>query len=1010
MAIIPEQASQEYAQISMITIMDKETVLWCLDKNSDTICIRTPTILGVYVEALSVEDSIKAKVTDKSRNLKISSKVLDAYLRRRRTSRKFLDIIKVEETYRTPIYFYQNNNKLPLLWVEFSSVKGFSRFKLLFCAGANEVEQQEDEEEDDEADGNEDEPSFKPKKFASKNLDSDEDNEQGTEMHRSTICVTDGVVARLRVLESDIPHFWLWLYNNGLRPCSTIQIPREGSPGVIIPSEDKKISNDKEIICNNSINIAPDGFELITNPLVLSFDIEAYAEEHTRFPNGYELGDVVFYISVYLKRYRSPKDPGRKIGIYLVSSIEASGLNPKDLEEVYLVDTEKELFDKFWDIIRTEKPNIILGYNSMGFDIPFINKRMKIYQLKYPNLSRFKDHIWETRIKEFEWSSSAYKAVTGMYYDAPGILILDLYVEIRRSFQLKSYTLDAASEYFLKEHKVDLKAQEMFRIYGNYLSGNPDPVQMRIISDYGLQDAVLPARLFDYLHQWTTYTQMATIMGVQVMDLITRGQTIRTKSNLYRTCRQYKFVINYPRNKPIHKGKYKGAYVGDMVAGLHDDVIVVDFNSLYPSIISAYNLCYTTFIHPWDWRHIPIHNCTVFHVDIGGGNTREVRYIKKEIFKGLLPMVVEGFLTARKATRKEMEKTADPDRKMLLDKKQAAIKVSNNSVYGSLGSDVTSKSKKGGPTADLLPSALGLKWIAMTVTEIGQALIKDCHAFVEEEFKGKVHYADTDSGFFTLPDVPKDQLYDKGEEVAAKFNQQLVAPLKIEVEKVIRMIGLTAKRYIYRCYNKEGILKPDLNYKGVSAIRRDTCKWQANLFCNVAEYILMDKQKEEVENLIWKSMVDLLRGRIPYKHLMLGSSVAENYKSATCSMAKLKRRMEDLGRPIVGGSRIEYVITKNPVIEDGKLKYTTPYTLGTRGGVIEVKASDRILISDDVQEGETEIDYVYYIAHKAQTSIDQLFGAAYVGDTVIEPLVKGLQTKTEKTLKELEIQLEQRLS
>src|SRR6185437_14351632 len=153
-------------------------------------------------------------------------------------------------------------------------------------------------------------------------------------------------------------------------------------------------------------------------------------------------------------------------------------------------------------------------------------------------------------------------------------------------------------------------------------------------------------------------------MNIQLIELVSRGQTIRTKSNVYRVSRARGMVINIPKNKPTFKGKFKGAFVGDMTPGLHDNVICIDFSSLYPSIIAAYNLCYTTFIHPKDWDKYKEGEYREFIVTLPiTGQKVPVRYaIADEYkgfkgYKGILPEVVEGFLKSRKVA-KAMEEAA----------------------------------------------------------------------------------------------------------------------------------------------------------------------------------------------------------------------------------------------------------------------------------------------------------------------------------------------------------------
>lgn len=984
-------------QIYHITSSDTEQIAWCLDMDSNTVCVRTPLIFSVLVEALTVDNPARGTLTEKSRNLQLTEEIFRRFLKERKSSMRSLSISQVEPIELQDIYFYQNGAKKPYLRVYFSSQKGYAKFRGLFQGREDEEEAQEIVNDNDE------------ERVAMQVPDADEEVPSATmRQHRNVCLVSDGTFARFRVLESDIAPYWHWLIHHRIRAASTIILPLESR--CLEAWDPLRISNaHREFYDVKSIKLSPHG-DIVTHPKILSWDIESLSENPSRFPNACAFGDVAFFISAYIKRYGDPNEKSRRVGIYLVDSLDTLGLTEPRLEdgtELIIVKEESELLDAFWNLIKEEQPQVLLGYNTMGFDSRYLHHRMSIYHRNYPNLSLLKDAISpETSIRQFTWSSSAYKCMEGWYYDTPGMLVLDLFMELKRSENsMKCHTLDYVSEFFLNEHKVDLKAREMFRIYLEYQSGvrnDRTRVEMRRIAEYGMQDSVLPLRLFDFRTQWVTYTQMACIMGVGIMDLITRGQTLRTKSNIYRTARDMGFVINVPRDKPMFSGKFKGAYVCEMKAGLYDNVIVYDFSSLYPSIVASANLCYSTYLHPRDWHLYQPHQYNSFIVSLPTGEKKEVRYIKASVYKGILPLVVEGFLSARSATRALQKGEKDPVMWGILEKKQMAIKVSNNSVYGALGADFSTR--MAALMCDICASSLGLKWIAMTVTEIGQSLIKGCTAFLEKNYKAVPVYGDTDSTFVMVPPIEGMTLWQQAEMMGKEFNKTLTPPLKVELEKIIRMIGLTAKRYLYRLYTETAVLTPKMNFKGVVATRRDTCKWQVQLFTAVSEGILQDIGKDEVTKIIYKAIIELMRGRVPLRHLLIGCSMAESYKSPTCPMAVLKQRMLELGRPIAGGSRIEFFIIDTEVRQEDKtVTYRSPYWRGPKGGVREDTVSVRMRMLDEYIEGVTKIDYAYYVAHKAQKSIDQLFAAAFNDDCVITPLVTGLRFNLEKTLKEMEI-------
>ncbi len=929
---------EETCLVYHVTSTYKEFLLWCLDKDNETLCIRVPAQLEAYIEVLTVND--KGNITEDSENAIVNPEItLNKFLAINKTSQKKLDITGCETVHKKEIYFYNGDDTKPYIKVNFSSLIGYNRFKNLFFS---------------ESDG-------LPR--------------------RANVVIDANFTVRLRMLESDIPPLWQFLYRFNFRPCSTIYVPSSSNicvAGLTLSKCPREFTTPSITPCTST--------ELPVFPLIFSFDIEAQSSNPSMFPNPDNLLDVVFFIGIYIKRYRSAPETARKIGLYLVNKDVVLGDDGTNEGELLFFEREEDLLAKFFDLICEIQPQIVLSYNGLGFDIKYIDRRMSIHQLKYPNFSLVDNqHVsGDIHVLSTNWSSSAYKAVSCYYFDLPGVVFMDMFFEIKRNYSLKSYTLQEASQFFLKESKVDLKAKEMFKIYSNYLEGNPNRELLRRIAEYGIQDAILPTRLFDHLYQWTTYTQMCKVMNIQLIDLIARGQTIRTKSNIYRVARDRNMIINIPRNKPIFKGKFKGAFVGDMQSGLHDNVLVIDFASLYPSIMASMNLCYTTFIHPRDWSKYKIGEYNEFLVDIPFKKEKvPVRYIKPDIYKGIIPSVVEGFLSARKKEKELAELSTTPDQKIIHDKAQLAIKTSGNSIYGSLagfgdqdGRDVDSESG----------SQLSLKWISMTVTSVGQILIRECNKFIETKYGGTILYNDTDSVFFTIPNIKPEKLTEIGCKIADEFSADLPKPLKIEFEKAIRMIGLTPKRYTYRCYDKDGNLKPIINFKGVVSVRRDTCIWQSNVFTKVSEGILAGLSKQEITKIIYEAIVALLDGNVPYKKLLIGGSIGETYKSSTATMAILKSKAQEAGRPLAAGSRIEYIIRDTG--------YVGPKTKAPKLG-------ERIVLVDDIDPVTTKIDYVYYIVHKLRNPVDQLYEKVFHGDRVIEHLVPRLLSDPDEVKEEL---------
>mmetsp|Transcript_20463 Transcript_20463/g.31182 ORF Transcript_20463/g.31182 Transcript_20463/m.31182 type:complete len:252 (+) Transcript_20463:41-796(+) len=246
---------------------------------------------------------------------------------------------------------------------------------------------------------------------------------------------------------------------------------------------------------------------------------------------------------------------------------------------------------------------------------------------------------------------------------------------IIRDHKLKSYSLNSVSYHFLKEQKEDVPHKIISDLQ------NQDEFTRRRLAIYCLKDAYLPLRLMEKLMCVFNLTEMARVTGVPITFLFTRGQQIKVASQLYRKARQLDLVIPVRRVEPSGE-KYEGATVIEPNRGFYKDPIAtLDFASLYPSIMMAHNLCYSTLI-PTKREADSMPEGTVERTPHGD------YFVKKEVKKGILPLILEELITARKQAKKELKEATDPFVKGVLDGRQLALKISANSVYGFTGAQV----------------------------------------------------------------------------------------------------------------------------------------------------------------------------------------------------------------------------------------------------------------------------------------------------------------------------------
>lgn len=241
------------------------------------------------------------------------------------------------------------------------------------------------------------------------------------------------------------------------------------------------------------------------------------------------------------------------------------------------------------------------------------------------------------------------------------------------------------------------------------------------IAEYAMVDCDLTLQLMHAISAVPNMVQMSCVTHTLLMDIANRGQQIKVYNQLYRFGAD--FVMNAPCSGWPEGCEYEGAHVIPPVPGFYQDpVVVLDFASLYPSIMQAKNLCFSTLC-----AVPPPSELRTDTYEISGRN-----YTFQRHERGVMPKILDGLLDARKATKNAMKGLSKSSLEYaLLDGKQLALKVSANSCYGFLGVQTN------GMYA-CVPAAAA-------VTMTGRGMIKRTQEFVISQ-GASVVYGDSVSG------------------------------------------------------------------------------------------------------------------------------------------------------------------------------------------------------------------------------------------------------------------------
>lgn len=380
----------------------------------------------------------------------------------------------------------------------------------------------------------------------------------------------------------------------------------------------------------------------IAHPMVMSFDIEANSKWVIKMPDANIPEDVVFQISCIFTRQQTD-------GSMFEHKVLLSLGNPQ--VKNYLEDVEVRIFDTEYDLLVGYKtlldefePNVIIGWNIFGFDLPYlhqraINARCVEYFYQGFNCER------QTKLLEKRWSSGAYGNQIINHPDAEGVIYIDMMHVIKKDYKLSNYRLATVAIHFFKTVTKDpLSPQDIFKCYKIGMTGTPYGNKlMGVVGKYCVKDSVLVSKIYDVATTWYALCEMSKVTNVTVMDLVTRGQQLKVFSQIYKECSQNGIVVENGKYYVQPTEQYVGALVFTPKPGLYKDVVPLDFASLYPTAIISHNISYDTLVtdenipdsmcHVMEWvDHIGCeHDPNVIKRNELNARIKEIDEKKKEI-------------------------------------------------------------------------------------------------------------------------------------------------------------------------------------------------------------------------------------------------------------------------------------------------------------------------------------------------------------------------------------------
>ena len=674
--------------------------------------------------------------------------------------------------------------------------------------------------------------------------------------------------------------------------------------------------------------------------LIGVIDIEVGSENG--FPDPYLANEPITAIAI---TYLNDKTYVFGCGIY-----ETQG------DEIYVkCKDEYTLCRKFIELWTKKCPDIVTGWNTKFFDIPYL-------------INRFRKILGEPDTKKLSpWNFIGERKTTIngrqlIAYELLGVASLD-YIELYKWYapggkSQESYRLDAIAQVELGEGKISY--DEYDNLHSLYR------LNFQKFIEYNIKDVQLILRLEDKLKLLELAVTLAYDTKSNFEDVFaqTRMWDAMTYSYLLE-----KNIIVPPRIIKEKDGMFEGAYVKEVQVGLHDWVASFDLNSLYPHLMMQYNISPETLIEPKDYsdemRKILYEGVTVDRmlkkeINTDGLVTATVtpngQFFRTDI-KGFLPAMMEEMYTDRSkfkkmmlAAKQEYENETDESKKYEIEKRiakynniQLAKKVSLNSAYGALGSQYFRfydlRMALGVTTA----GQLSIRWIEAKLNQYMNKVLetKDVDYVIASdtdsiylrlgELVNRVYNSrilDTDDVIKFMDKVCDDKL----QPYIDKCYQELADYVKAPTQKMqMKREGLSnkgiwtaKKRYILNVYNNEGVQykEPDMKVMGLEMVKSST------------PFVIRTKMKEAIKIMINGTENDMHNFIANFKEEFKNLPPEEISSPRGCNgLAKYAdaASLYKLGTPIHVKGAILYnhylkqldLTKKYPIIQEGeKLKYS----------------------------------------------------------------------------------------
>ncbi|KAK5853402.1 hypothetical protein PBY51_007189 [Eleginops maclovinus] len=609
--------------------------------------------------------------------------------------------------------------------------------------------------------------------------------------------------------------------------------------------------------------------------------------------------------AIVVDRDHESCDRGHRATAPLLVRSGVSGLQVK-----YTTD-EKVLFQELITVMRRFDPDVLLGYEVQMRSWGYLLQRAAAVGVNLcQQLSRVPGDSKENR---FAAERDEYGADTMSEINIIGRITLNLWRVMKTEATLNNYTFENVAFHVLHQ-RFPLYTH---RTLSDWFDHNTHLYRWKVVDHYvsRVRGTMQLVQQQDIIGRTS---ELARVFGIQFLHVLTRGSQYRVESMMLRVAKPLNYIPVTPsiQQRAQQRAPQCIPLVMEPESRFYSNsVVVLDFQSLYPSIVIAYNYCYSTCLGHVDSLGTPDEfrfGCTSLRIppellyqlrnDITV-SPNGIVFIKSSVRKGVLPSMLEEILNTRIMVKQSM-KVYKQDKALmkLLHARQLGLKLIANVTFGYTAANYSGR----------MPSV-----------EVGDSIIHKARETLERAIKmvndtkkwgARVVYGDTDSLFVLLKGATKEQAFKIGNEIAEAVTATNPKPVKLKFEKVyLPCVLQTKKRYVGYMYESLDQKEPVFDAKGIETVRRDGCPAVSKVLERSIKLLFESRDISQVKQFVQHQCIKVLDGRASMQDLTFAKEYrgSSSYRPGACVPAlELSRRMMAYDRRLEPRvtERVPYVI------------------------------------------------------------------------------------------------------